>query len=198
MRSSSFTTTSAALDSRANLVRRTAMARESGGAESMTTREKALQRRRTSAHQAARAASVGRTIQTPSCAPRWAQSRGASVRAASMYATHPDCSTVASTICLRRVVLPLPRPPTTSVSRPRGSPPPRSAASSSSIPVRSPDISGAGVRGRGRGRSARSAAGERDMNASGSVRQGIHSTPEHIPKQEEDPAPHQGSRLSRR
>jgi hypothetical protein len=36
------------------------------------------------------------------------------------------------------------------------------------------------------------------MNASGSVRQGIHSTPEHIPKQEEDPAPHQGSRLSRR
>ena len=156
--SSSPITTSAALDSRASLVRRTAMLRESGGAESITTRENAPQRRRTSAHQAARAGSVGRTIHIPSCTPRCAQSRGARVRVASMYATHPPCSTTASAMRRRRVVFPLPRVPTISVSRPRGSPPPCSAPSSSAIPVTSPGTSWAGG-----GSSARSSAAEIDM-----------------------------------
>jgi hypothetical protein len=158
--SSSPITTSAALDSRASLVRRTAMLRESGGAESITTSENAPQRRRTSAHHAARAGSVGRTIHIPSCTPRCAQSRGARVRVASMYATHPPCSTTASAMRRRRVVFPLPRVPTISVSRPRGSPPPCSAPSSSAIPVASPGTSGAGG---GRGSSARSSAAEIDM-----------------------------------
>jgi hypothetical protein len=60
------------------------MAREIGGAESSTTSAKDPLRNSTSAHHAAFPASVGRTIHTPSTWPRCAQSRGASVRDASM------------------------------------------------------------------------------------------------------------------
>ena len=134
-RSSPPATTSAAPVSRASRVRRTATRWESGGAESMMTRANAPHRSRTSAHHAARAESRGRTIHNPSCSPRCAQSRGASVRAASMYATQPDRASVSSARRRRSVAVPLPRAPMTSVNRPRGRPPPTSAASSSSSPV---------------------------------------------------------------
>ena len=75
--------TNTALPSRASPESRTAIARESGGAESSTTIEKAALRSSTSAHQAAFAASRGRTIHSPALATP-AQSRGARVRDASM------------------------------------------------------------------------------------------------------------------
>jgi hypothetical protein len=62
---------------------RTTTARETTGAESSTTRENAALRSSTSAHQAARAGSGGRTTQS-FLSPSRAQSRGASVRDASM------------------------------------------------------------------------------------------------------------------
>ena len=133
--SSSPATTSAAPVSRASRVKRTATAEDSGGAESMMTRANAPHRSRTSAHHAARAASRGRTIHNPSPSLKCAQSRGASVRVASMYATQPDRPSVSSTSRRSSVAIPLPRAPTTSVSRPRGSPPPPSTASSSWSPV---------------------------------------------------------------
>ena len=77
-------TTNAAFDSRARPMRRTLTAREIGGAESSTTSENAALRSSTSAHHAARWASRGRTIQTPVASATYAQSRGASVRDASM------------------------------------------------------------------------------------------------------------------
>jgi hypothetical protein len=166
---SSPATMSAAPASRASRVRRTATLRGSTGAESITTSANALLRSRTSAHQAARVGSRGRTIQSPSSLPNGAQSRGASVRIASMYATHPDRSSVSATMRRRRVAFPLPRAPTISVNRPRGSPPPTSPASSSATPVGSASalVPGGAERGRGRrstrdcgsiGRSASTAA----------------------------------------
>lgn len=143
------TMTKAASDSRASPVSRTATARESGGAESSTTSENAALRSRTSAHHAALAASCGRIIHTPSARPRCAQSRGASVRDASMNATHSPRCTAASTTWRSSVSLPV--APTISVSRPRGSPSHASAASSFATPVGRPCGSGAGA-----GRSARS------------------------------------------
>lgn len=91
------TVTKAALESRASPVSRTATAREIAGAESSTTSENAALRSSTSAHHAAFAASAGRTIHND-VAPRPAQSRGASVRDASMYATHSPRSTAVVTI----------------------------------------------------------------------------------------------------
>ena len=142
------TVTNAAFDSRASPMSRTAIAREIGGAESSTTSAKAALRNNTSAHHAALAASRGRTTHNP-LFPRSAQSRGASVRDASMYATHSPRSIAASTIARSRVNLPV--GPTTSVRRPRGNPPDASARSSSSTPVHIPVASGSGA-----GRSARS------------------------------------------
>ena len=132
---SSPTATSAVPASRARRVRRTATPRARIGAESITTRLKAPLRSRTSAHQPARAGSFGRIIHNPSSAPRCAQSRGASVRAASMYATHPARASVSSTIRRSSVAVPLPCAPTISVNRPRGTPPPGNASSSASTPV---------------------------------------------------------------
>ena len=117
--------TNAAFDSRASPVRRTAMAREIGGAESSTTSEKAALRSKTSAHHDAFAGSGGRRIQRLTRCPKWAQSRGASVRDASMYAAHSPPSTAISTIC--RSSVNFPEAPTTSVRRPLGSPPDASA-----------------------------------------------------------------------
>ena len=133
----------AASDSRARPVRRTAIAREIGGAESRTTSAKDPLRNSTSAHHAALPASSGRTIHRPSLCPRWAQSRGASVRDASIYATHSPRSTAASTIGRSKVSLPV--APTTSVSRPRGNPPDASARSRTSSPVGSPWACGCGA-----------------------------------------------------
>ena len=140
-------TTNAAFDSRASPVSRTATAREMGGAESRTTSENAALRSSTSAHHAARAASGGRTIHN-FMAPSAAQSRGASVREASMYTTHSPRSIAASTT--RRSSVNLPVAPTTSVRRPRGNPLPASARSSASTPVGIPSgrASGAGNRAR--------------------------------------------------
>jgi hypothetical protein len=137
------TTTKAAFDSRARPVRRTAIARDTGGAESSTTSENAALRSSTSAHQAARAASGGRIVQNPSMSARCAQSRGASVRDASMYATHSLRPTAASTIC--RISVSFPDAPSTSVRRPRGKPRDASARSSASSPVDSPEDSGGGA-----------------------------------------------------
>ena len=143
---------SAAPDSRASLVRRTATPRETTGAESMTTSANAPHRSSTSADHAARDGSRGRIIHSPSSSPRWAQSRGASVRVASMYATHPASLSVCSTICRNNVAFPLPRAPTTSVRRPRGNPPPVKRASSASTPVPSGRTSAPAGAERGRGR----------------------------------------------
>jgi hypothetical protein len=134
------TVTNAALDSRASPVSRTATAREIGGAESSTTSENAALRSSTSAHHAAFAASGGRTIRTPSMWPRCAQSRGARVRDASMYATHSPRSRAASTT--PRINVSFPVAPMTSVRRPRGSPPDASALSSTSNPVGIPGACG--------------------------------------------------------
>ena len=144
--------TSTAPDSRASLVRRTATPRDTTGAESMTTSANAPHRSSTSAHHAARDGSRGRIIHSPSSSPRWAQSRGASVRVASMYATHPSSLSVCSTICRSSVAFPLPRVPTTSVNRPRGNPPPANPASSASTPVANVRTSAPAGAERGRGR----------------------------------------------
>jgi hypothetical protein len=83
--SSSVVTTSAAPPSLASRVSRAAVERVSGGAPSMMTKPNAPLRSSTSAHQAARPAERGRTIHTPlDSAVKRDQSRGASVRAASM------------------------------------------------------------------------------------------------------------------
>ena len=143
--------TNAAPDSRASLVRRTATPRDSTGPESITTSANAPHRNSTSAHHAARDGSRGRIIHSPS-PPRCAQSRGASVRVASMYATQPASLSVRATIWRSSVTLPLPRAPTTSVNRPRGNPPPTSRASSASTPVGSvrPSAPAGAERGWGR------------------------------------------------
>ena len=135
------TMTKAAFDSRASPVSRTATACEIGGAESRTTSENALLLSKTSAHQSAFPASRGRTIHSPS--PNSAQSRGASVRDASMYAIQSPRPTAASTTCRSSVSLPL--APTTSVSRPRGSPPEARARSNPSTPVGIPSACGNGA-----------------------------------------------------
>ena len=95
--SSSAATTNAEPASRASRASRTATALETGGAPSSTTSANAPERSNRSAHHAPRAARSGRIIQSavPSPPPRRAtaaQSRGASVRAASTYATQsPRC-----------------------------------------------------------------------------------------------------------
>jgi hypothetical protein len=66
--------------------------------------------------------------------PSPARSCGASVRVASIHATHPPSVSTRATSCRTSDVLPAPIGPTTSVTRPRGTPPP-SAASSSRTPV---------------------------------------------------------------
>ena len=149
---SSLAMISAAPDSRAILVRRTATPRDATGAESITTSANAPQRSRTSADHAAREGSRGRIIQSPSWSPRWAQSRGASVRVASMYATQPALLSVCSTMRRRSVAFPLPRGPITSVNRPRGKPPPTNPASSASTPVDNARCSELAGEERGRGR----------------------------------------------
>ena len=156
MRSASRTST--AFDSRASRVSRTAADLLSIGAPSSTTSANAPLRNSTSAHHAARAASRGRMIHTPSASPRCTQSRASSVRCASTYATQPWAATVDSTIARASVVFPLPAGPAISVSRPRGSPPPSSTASSAETPVGS-----AGVGGGGGGRSLTSSAIDRGM-----------------------------------
>jgi len=148
---SSPATMSAAPDSRASLVRRTATPREIIGAESITTNANAPHRSNTSAHHVARDGSRGRIIHRPSSLPRCAQSRGASVRVASMYATHPASLSVCSTSRRSSVAFPLPRSPTTSVNRPRGNPPPVSPASNASTPVESARTSAPEGAERGRG-----------------------------------------------
>ena len=139
---SALSSTKAASLVRARRTRRTATARGRACAPSSTTRPNAPLRSSTSAHHAPRAGSLGRTTQSPSCAPSAAQSRGASVRAASMYATHHPACSVLATSCRAKVVSPLPGVPVISVSRPRGSPPPGSAASSAGTPVASPGMAG--------------------------------------------------------
>ena len=144
--------TSAAPDSRASLVRRTATPRDTTGAESITTSANAPHRSNTSALHAARVGSRGRIIQSPSSSPRCAQSRGESVRVASMYATHPASLSVCSTIWRNNVAFPLPRAPMISVNRPRGIPPPANPASSTSTPVGKVRVSAPAGAERGRGR----------------------------------------------
>ena len=134
--------TNAASLVRASRTRRTATARGSAVAPSSTTRPNAPLRSSTSAHHAPRAGSLGRTTHNPSCVPSVAQSRGASVRAASTYATHHPAPSAAATSCRVNVVTPLPGAPVISVSRPRGRPPPGSAASSAATPVASPGVVG--------------------------------------------------------
>lgn len=149
---SSPVTISAAPDSRASLVRRTATLRDITGAESITTSANAPHRSRTSAPHVARDGSRGRIIHNPSRSPRWAQSRGASVLVASMYATQPASCSVCSTMQRTRVTFPLPRGPMTSVSRPRGKPPPANPASSAWTPVDSARCSELVGEDSGRGR----------------------------------------------
>ena len=82
------------------------------------------------------------------------QSRGASVRDASMYATHsPRCDAASTT---GRSSVSLPEIPTISLSRPRGSPPDASALSSASNPVGSPGAVGSGAGSSARSDSTRS------------------------------------------
>ena len=153
-------TSSAALRSRASPIRRTDTAREMAGAPSSTTSAKAPLRSSTSAHQAPRSALAGRTI--TSCAawsipphacappvPRAArvigaavQSRGSSVRDASTTATLAPSAIARATSRRRIVVTPLPATPTSSLNRPRGSPPAIRRASSPGIPVGSPGAAG--------------------------------------------------------
>ena len=127
------------------------MAREMVGAESSTTSANAALRSRTSAHHAACAGCGGR--RTMRCGIP-AQSRGASVRVASMYATHSPRCAAASTMGRSSVSLPV--APTISVSRPRGSPPDASARSSACSPVGSPGAVGSGAGSNARNDSTRS------------------------------------------
>ncbi len=125
------------------------MGRGSWGAPSRRTRPKAPLRRRTSAHQGPRPGSAGRTTRRgPS--PRGAQSPGWRVRAASTQATPSPRARAAWTRRRARVVLPAPRGPTTSVSRPRGSPPPRAASRSPSPVGRASAAAGGGATTRAR------------------------------------------------
>ncbi len=171
--SSSAATTNAHPPLRASRASRTATALVSGGAPSSTTNANAPERRSSSAHHAARAELLlraGRIIQsggeTPAPPPSSAraaraQSRGASVRAASTYATQSPRAIVARTTCRSSVVLPAPRAPSSSVSRPHGMPPRVSAASNAATPVASARTSacGASVTADNRWRSAASDAG---------------------------------------
>jgi hypothetical protein len=131
-------TSSAASLSRASCTNRIVTARVSGGAPSSTTSPNAPLRSSTSALHAPRWGSGGRTTKR---VLRRAQSRGTSVRVASMYAMRwSDCMTMWRT----SEVLPLPSGPVISVSRPRGSPP-ASARSNAAIPVgNAADSAGAG------------------------------------------------------
>jgi hypothetical protein len=157
----SLATTNAAPLSRASRVSRTAIARGSTGAESRITSANAPLRSSTSAHQAPRAASCGRITQIRPVSPTCVQSRGESVRLASTTATQPPSAIVHSTTPRRRLVLPLPRNPTISVSRPRGMPP-DATASSSEIPVESTEPAGVSATptwiGRGTARGASNTA----------------------------------------
>ena len=151
--SSSRSSTKAVPASRASFVRRTPTARESGAhlrdPPSSTTRAKAPERRRTSAHHAPLAGASGRITQSGWCASAdpatGAQSRGASVRSVSMTAAQSPRAIVVTTRCLTSVVFPLPRVPTISVSRPRGMPRAGRSASSAASPVASPAPSGRGA-----------------------------------------------------
>ena len=138
---------SAASDSRASCVRRTATARGSTGAPSSTTSANAPDRNSRSAHQGPRAGSPGRTTHRASNTPREslvidraAQSRGSSVRVASIHATPPPPRIVAATNERAMVVLPSPAGASNSVRRPRGTPPPGSIVSSTVTPVGSPGV----------------------------------------------------------
>ncbi len=143
----------AASDARASCVRRTATARGSTGAPSSTTSANAPERSSRSAHQGPRAGSPGRTTQRASNSSRasramglplarWivtcAQSRGSSVRVASIHATLPPRRSVAATSERVIVVLPSPAGASSSVRRPRGTPRPGSIVSSAVTPVGSP------------------------------------------------------------
>jgi hypothetical protein len=116
-------------------VSRANTSRVSGGAPSSTTNPKAPLRRMMSAHHALRGGVGGRRIHAPSCAAKAAQSAGAKVPLASITAVHVPVPKACATHCHTNDVAPLPGVATTSVSRPRGSPPPLSAASSAAIPV---------------------------------------------------------------
>lgn len=155
---------SAASDSRASCVRRTATVRGSTGAPSNTTSANAPDRSNRSAHQGPRAGSPGRTTQRASnavavppaawlpwlprpprrslvpCASGPAQSRGSSVLVASIHATPPPPRIVAATSDRAIVVLPSPAGARSSVRRPRGTPPPGSTVSSAVTPVGSPGV----------------------------------------------------------
>jgi hypothetical protein len=140
---------------------RTDTAREIGGAESSTTSENDALLSTTSAHHAACDCSGGRTIQNRGQA-NCAQSRGESVRDASMYTTYSPRSSAEATNV--RITVSLPLAPTTSVSRPRGNPPDASTRSSASIPVGSPSAGGGGA-----GSSARSDSNLREEAEAGGM-----------------------------
>jgi hypothetical protein len=112
-----------------------AIARESGGALSRITSAKAPLRNKTSAHHAAFSGVWGRITQKRPLLPNAAQSRGASVRVASMYATQRFALTAWIAIARASVVLPPPNGPCSSVRRPRGTPPVAKARSSTLEPV---------------------------------------------------------------
>jgi hypothetical protein len=128
----------AASDSRASCANRTATGRGRTGPPSSTTRVKAPERRRRSAHQGARVGSGGRTTQIASSVP--AQSRGSRVRVASIHATPNPARNVPRTSARARVVFPSPAGASHSLIRPRGIPPPGSAASRAATPVGSPGL----------------------------------------------------------
>lgn len=125
-------TTNAASRSRASCDNRTPRVRDNTGAPSSTTSANTPPRNNKSAHHAPRVWSCGRTMMSRS--PNPARSCGASVRVASTHATHPPSASTRATSCRTSDVLPAPSGPTTSVTRPRGTPPPK-AASSSATPV---------------------------------------------------------------
>jgi len=112
------------------------MGRGRTGAPSSTTSANAPDRSRRSAHQAARVGVGGRTIQTE--ASTVAQSRGSSVRVASIHATPWPARTVAATRERARVVSPSLPGASHSLMRPRGIPPPGRTSSGGAIPVGSP------------------------------------------------------------
>ena len=116
---------SAAWRSWARRVRRMPIARESGGALSRITSAKAPLRNNTSAHHAAFSGVWGRMTQKRPLLPNAAQSLGASVRCASIYATQRLARSACEATARASVVLPPPNGPCSSVSRPRGMPPAR-------------------------------------------------------------------------
>jgi len=133
--SPSLRTNNAALRSRAKRSRRIAMARVRGGALSRITSAKAPLRNNTSAHHAAFSALGGRITQNRPLLPNAAQSFGASVRSASIYATQPLALSACEATARASVVLPPPNGPCSSVSRPRGMPPVAKARSRTLEPV---------------------------------------------------------------